>query len=122
MSELLYAVQPGSVTLRDGTVQTFTASQLATAYGIQAEPYLVVNTDADLPKDPFQRMKYLVLVPRADGQYQDIKYDAEDDGQDVAYRPDFDASKQYIDSTDPRHIYPDEETEEKLHDEASESI
>lgn len=107
MSELLYAVQPGTVTLYDGSTKTWTAVDLATAYGVQDEPYLTVNSDLDLPRDPAQRMKYLVLVPRADDKYQNIMYTAEDDGEDIAYRPDFDGDKPYLQETPRRWVDPD---------------
>lgn len=116
MDDILYAVWPGTVLCDDGVERTFTALELATAYGVQDEPYLTVTEEADLPSDPMERMRYIELKPRADNTYQDYKYVAEDDGEDVAYRPDFDASKQYIDSTDPDNIYPDEHNEEKLED------
>lgn len=116
MAEIQYAVQPGNVTLLDGvTVKNWTAAALATAYGVQATPYLTINTDADYPKDPLQRMAILTLVPRADDIYAPIMYTAEDDGLDIAYRPDFDSKKKYIMETDPLHIYPDQESEIKLH-------
>lgn len=104
MSEQLYAVQPGSVTLYDGTVRTFTALELATAYGVQDEPYLTVNSDLDLPRNPIERMRYVLLTPRQDNKYENIMYTAEDDGEDVAYRPDFDDTKQYVQETDPLMI------------------
>lgn len=121
-SELLYAVWPGSVDLVDqdgiptGETRTFTALELATAYGVEDTDYLVVNSELDLPRDPMQRMLYIELKPRPDNYYENIRYTAEDDNEDVAYRPDFDASKKWIDETDPQHIYPDEEEEEKLYD------
>lgn len=116
MAEIQYAVRPGSVTLLDGvTVKNWTAAQLAVAYGVDATPYLTINTDADYPKDPLARMAILTLVPRADDIYENIMYKAEDDGLDVAYRPDFDAKKRYTMETDPQHIYPDEEHEFKPH-------
>mgnify|MGYP006921736784 CR=1 FL=1 len=104
MAEQLYAVQPGSVTLYDGTVRTFTALELATAYGVQDEPYLTVNSDLDLPRNPLERMRYVLLIPRQDNKYENIMYTAEDDGEDVAYRPDFDDTKQYIQETDQNNI------------------
>lgn len=107
MSNQLYAVQPGTVTLFDGTTRTFTALELATAYGVQDEPYLTVNSDLDLPRNPLERMRYIVLSPRADNKYQDIMYTAEDDGEDTAYRPDFDGTKKYIQETDRHNVEPD---------------
>lgn len=58
-----YAVYPGSVVLRDGTTATFTASQLAAAYGVST--YLTINTYADIPKG-IAYFEYIHLKPRAD--------------------------------------------------------
>lgn len=106
MAEQLYAIYPGSVTLYDGTVKTWSAVQLAAAYGVQDDAYLVVNNTLQIPQGT-DYFKYIHLKPRADDLYQDIKYTSEDDGQDVAYRPDFDASKRYIQETNPRTIDPE---------------
>lgn len=123
MSEIQYAVQPGTVTLHDGvTTKTWTAADLAAAYGVDATPYLTINSMLDLPTDPRERMKILVLMPRSDDIYENIMYTAEDDGQSVAYRPDFDGSKQFIQETDPENIYPDEAEEEKLEDSGTEMV
>lgn len=116
MDDILYAVWPGSVDCYDGVTRTFTALELATAYGVEAEPYLTVTSELDLPSDPMERLRYIEFKPRADNNYEDYKYVAEDDGQVIAYRPDFDASKRYLQETDPDNIYPDEHNEEKLED------
>jgi hypothetical protein len=102
--DIYYAVRPGSITLYDGSTRTLTAAELAALYGVDGEPYRVVNNDMDLPDDPEERMKYLVLVPRADNRYENIMYTAEDDGQDTAYRSDFDGTKRYIQETDHRAL------------------
>lgn len=104
MSEQLYAVWPGSVLCYDGVTRTFTALELATAYGVQDTDYLTVTNENQLPRDPMQRMLYVELKPREDNYYENIMYTAEDDGEDVAYRPDFDDTKQYIQETDPKLI------------------
>jgi hypothetical protein len=106
MPEQLYAIYPGPVTLYDGTVKVWTAVDLATAYGVQDDAYLVVNTPLEVPQD-LEYFKYIHLQPRADDLYQNIKYTSEDDGQPVSYRPDFDASKRWIEETDPRNIDPE---------------
>lgn len=102
--EILYAVYPGSVTLRNGIVRTFTAAELATVYGVQNEPYLVVNSDLDLPRDPEAQMRYIHLKPRPDNYYENIKDVAQDDGQPVTWGLDFDGTKQWTDETDPLNI------------------
>ena len=121
VDDILYAVYPGTIEIRDYDgnslgMKTWTAEALAAAYGVQDEPYLVVNSELDLPDDPLQQMRYIHLVPRADDIYENIKYTAEDDGQEVAYRPDFDARKKYIQETDPLNIDPELATEERLED------
>lgn len=107
MDDITYAVWPGSVTLYDGTVRTFTALELATAYGVQDEPYLTITNESQLPRDPKKRLKIIELKPRQDDKYQNYKYVAEDDGQEIAYRPDFDGKKRYIQETDPNNVDPD---------------
>ena len=112
VDDILYAVYPGTIEIRDYEgnslgMRTMTALELATAYGVQDEPYLVVNSENDLPDDPLERMRYIHLVMRPDNIYENIKYTAEDDGQEVAYRPDFDPKKKYTMETDPLNIDPD---------------
>lgn len=97
----LYAVYPGSVTLRDGSVRTFTALQLATAYGVQAKPYRVIT--GAFPQDGTE-INYIHLKPRPDDTYQDITFTAEDDGQVESYRRDFDGDRKYIQETDPQSL------------------
>jgi len=101
--EILYAVYPGSVTLYNGTVRTFTALELATAYGVQAESYLTVNTNADIPQGTTY-FNYIHLKPRKDNTYQDIKVTAQDDDSNITYGEDFDGSKMYTQETDPTKI------------------
>lgn len=116
MSELLYAVYPGSVLLYDGiTTKTWSAAQLAAAYGVGAEPYLTVANASQVPQG-MAYFNYMHLYPRRDDRYQNIKYTAEDDNQTVAYRPDFDGEKEFTMETDPLNIYPDDNSEEKLGD------
>ncbi len=50
MANVKYAIYPGSIKLYDGSTKTWTAPALATAYGVQTEPYLTVNTNADIPQ------------------------------------------------------------------------
>lgn len=116
MDDILYAVLPGTVDCYDGVTRTFTAVELAGLYGITDKPYITIAGEDDLPQDPLERMRYIVLKPRQDNYYEDYTYVAEDDGEDVAYRPDFDATKKYLQETNPDRIYPDELTEEKLED------
>lgn len=115
MDNILYAIYPGTVNLINGGTRTFTALELATAYGVQDEPYLTVTSDTQLPRDPKQRMRYIELRPRSDNLYQNYKYVAEDDGEETALRPDFDGTKKYIQETDPLNIDPDSDVDFGTH-------
>ena len=108
---LLYAVYPGSVTLYNGTVATFTALELATAYGVQDEPYLTVNNGLQVPQGEAY-FNYIHLKPRKDGIYRNIKVTAQDDDSDVTWGPDFDGDKKYTDETDPNNIDKDIDIED----------
>jgi len=103
-----YAVYPGTVTLLSGGEATFTAGELATAYGVDGEDYLTINTSADIPSGQTY-FEYIHLKPRADGIYRNIMTTAQDDGEDVTWGEDFDGSKKYTQETDPQHIDNDEE-------------
>ena len=98
-----YAVYPGSVTLRDGTVATYTALELATLYGVQDEPYLTVSSPIMTPGG-LAFFEYIHLKPRADGIYENIKLTAQDDDQVVTLDQDFDGDKAYTQETDPQNI------------------
>lgn len=91
-----FAIYPGSVTLYDGTIRTFTALELATAYGVQDEPYLTVNTPAQVPTD----MTYIHLKPRKDDYYEDWKDYGLFDEEVVTDGPDFDGDRKYTMETD----------------------
>jgi len=118
-----YAIYPGSVTLYDGTTETFTAEELAELYGVEDEDYLVIPDETP----PWWRNYYLALLlvptirevvlavlstetyleyihlkPRADGTYQNIKQVAQDDGEIITYGEDFDGDKTYVQETDRR--------------------
>lgn len=98
---LKYAVYPGSVTLYDGTVKTFTAAELATLYGVSGELYLTVS--GNWPAG-FNELEYIHLKPRADDYYENIKTTAQDDDQVVTMGEDFDGNRQYIQETDRRYF------------------
>lgn len=110
MADIKYAVYPGTVTLYNGGTATFTDVELATAYGVQDEDYLVINTTADIPSDE-SYLEYIHLRPRADNIYRNIKETAQDDDQAVTYGPDFDGSKTYTDETNPNNIDKDNDLE-----------
>lgn len=94
-----YAIYPGSVTLYNGTVRTFTAAQLAEAFGVQTEPYLVVNNPTEIPKD-MAYFEYIHLKPRRDNNYPAYKVVAQDDDQVITWEEDFDSSKKYTMETE----------------------
>ena len=98
-----YVIYPGSVVLQDGTTATFTAGELATAYGIDGGDYLTVNSYLDVPAG-VTYFEYIHLKPRADGVYINIKDTAQDDGQTITYGEDFDGTKKYTQETDPLNI------------------
>lgn len=103
-----YAVYPGTVTLYDGTEVEWSAADLATAYGVDGESYLTINTYADIPSGDTY-FEYIHLKPRADGVYANIMTEAQDDGEDVTWGQDFDGDKKYTQETDPNHIDKEEE-------------
>lgn len=96
-----YAVYPGSVTIYNGTVVSFTALELATAYGVESESYITVNNNTEIPSNYFE---YIHLKPRADNRYVNIKVTAQDDDQTLTWDRDFDGSKTYTQETDPNNI------------------
>lgn len=98
-----YAVYPGSVTLYDGTVRTFTALELATAYGVENEPYLTVSNNSQIPQG-LAYFQYIHLKPRKDDRYVNIKDTAQDDDQNITWGRDFDGEKTYTQETDRNNI------------------
>ena len=94
-----FAIYPGSVTTYDGTVRTFTALELATAYGVQDEPYLTVNSHVDIPQGEAY-FEYVHLKPRQDDYYQNYLEYGLFDEEDVTLGPDFDGDRKYTQETD----------------------
>lgn len=103
MPEIKYALYPGTVTTYNGDVVTMDAVELATAYGVQDEPYIVVNDGTEVPPGE-SYFEYIHLGMRQDNIYRNIKETAQDDDQNITYGPDFDGSKQYTQETDPNNI------------------
>jgi len=108
MADIKYAVYPGSVTLYNGTIRSFTALELATAYGVQGEPYLTVNNNLQIPQGEAY-FEYIHLKPRADDYYENIKEVAQDDDQNITWGKNFDGNKQYTEETDPNTVDRDED-------------
>jgi hypothetical protein len=69
-----FAVYYGTIRLRDGTLQTYSAAQIAAFYNVSDQNYLAVALTG---VQPFQNgrdyMSYFHLKPLPDGQYYDAK-------------------------------------------------
>lgn len=100
MSEMKYAIYPGTVTLYDGTERTLTGVELATLFGVQDKEYIVIESVEDRPVG-LEDLEYIHLTPRQDNLYPNIPLVNHDDGEIIAWERDFDASKEYTMETDP---------------------
>lgn len=96
MAEIKYGVYPGTVTLYDGTTKTFTAEELADAYGLSSGEYDELSEGQLSGKD---YMEYIHLKPRRDDYYNDIKDELHDDGQQSTLDEDFDGRRRWIHQT-----------------------
>lgn len=71
---LKFAVYYGTITLDNGTIQTYTANQIAGYYNVADQPYLPVSL---VGNEPFMGgqdyMTYVHLKPLPNGQYYDAK-------------------------------------------------
>ena len=101
--EIKYAIYPGTVTLYNGSEVTYTASELATLYGVSDEPYLTVNNETEIPQG-LEYFEYIHLYPRRDGKYYDIK-DSEHTQDDDLMGENFNGNRQYTQET--KHPYND---------------
>ena len=105
-----YAIYPGTVKTYDedgnylGDV-TWTAEDLAEAYGVDGEDYLVVTNEQWSLSD-MAYFEYIHLKPRGDGKYINMLNQVEE-----TYRPDFDGRKRWTDETDPKAIDPEVEND-----------
>lgn len=79
MGSIKYAVYPGTVTLLDGEVKSFTALELAQLYGVQDEYTEVTGADIE------PHAEYIHLKPRPDGRYEDMKMKLHDNGQQITW-------------------------------------
>lgn len=107
MASPKYAIYPGTIVDYLGLYRTFTAVELATLYGVQDEPYLVVNTNLDIPKG-LTALEYIHLKPRQDNIYRNIKAVVQDDGQVTTMGKDEDPQKTHITDDFPPFIDPEE--------------
>lgn len=101
--EIKYAVYPGTITVYTGETVTMDALELATAYGVEGETYLEINSPADIPEGQAY-FEYIHLKMRQDNIYRNIKETAQDDDQNITYGQDFDGDKEYTQETDPKNI------------------
>jgi hypothetical protein len=73
-SPLKFAVYYGTIRLANGTLQTYTANQIAGYYNVADQPYLPV---ALVGPEPFlsggEYMSYVHLKPLPDAKYYDAK-------------------------------------------------
>lgn len=110
LPEVKYAIYPGTTPVYDENGDyigddTFTAEQLAGAYGVDEEDYLVIN-EGELEPQGMLYFEYIHLKPRSDGKYINMKTEVE-----AVYRPDFDGKKKWTEETDPRKIDPEIEND-----------
>lgn len=93
---LKFAVYYGTITLIDGSVATYTANQVATFYGVQAEPYLAVPL---VGISPFGKradeVSYIHLKPQRDPSlYYDPRVPEKFNESNLNWDgPDFDAQE-----------------------------
>lgn len=71
-----WAVYYGTITMDDGTQQTFTAAQVAALYNLGSDPYLSVPLVGPKPfyggyDSPMGEITYYHLKPQPDGVYYD---------------------------------------------------
>ena len=67
-----FAVYYGTHRLDNGEYETLTALQVATLYGVQADPYLAVPLAGPSPfHGGQQELSYIHLKPQPDGDYYD---------------------------------------------------
>lgn len=98
MAEVKYGIYPGTVTLYDGTQKTFTASELADAYGLSPGEYEELSEGPSQPQG-MDYLEYIHLHPRRDDVYYDVKEEIHDDGQQSTLDEDFDGNKRWIHET-----------------------
>ena len=67
---LKYAVFYGTIRLDNGDIATYTADQVATFYGVQAEPYVAVPLTGINPIQDTE-FEYVLLKPLTDMAYYD---------------------------------------------------
>lgn len=88
-----YAVYYGTITLNDGTLQTFTADEVATLYGVDQEDYLSVPLIGDTPfSGGVDELSYIHLKPLKDARYYDAKERYNVDNE-IQYDEDFDSRR-----------------------------
>lgn len=105
---MLYAIYPGSVTTRDGEVQTFTYEELIALYDLDAEDCVLGTTITEI-----QKLYYIHLKPRVDGFYDPLLKDRVDLGDEIKWGPDFDGRKRFTMETNFDTLYAEQRAEEQ---------
>lgn len=88
-----WAVYYGTIRLNDGTIETYTAAEVAALYGIEDEDYIEVSL---VGPEPFTSgndyMTYYHLKPLPDGQYFNAieRYNTENE---IQWDEDFDSRR-----------------------------
>ena len=104
---MLYAIFPGTVHTHDDEDLSFTYEDLIELYGVDAEDCVLGTA---VPQN--RLMRYILLKPRADNVYSNIK-DQVELGKSIKWGPDFDGKKRYTMETDFDALYADQNAERK---------
>lgn len=92
LPEMKYAVYYGTITMKNGSPQTFSAADVALLYGVENETYLSVPLAGASPFDGADELEYIHLKPLPDGNYYDAK-DAFNVDNEIQWKQDFDARR-----------------------------
>jgi len=94
-----YCIHPGSVTTREGEVQTFTYFELMALYGVEEEECIDKQF---VPQS--QDMLYIHLKPRVDEEYPNMSEQV-DLGDEIKWGPDWDPKKRFTMETNYEALY-----------------
>lgn len=101
-----YCIHPGSVTTREGDVESFTYEELIALYGVDEDECIDKQF---VPQN--EDMNYIHLKPREDGVYTEISQ-LEQLGDEIEWGEDFDGKKRFTMETDHDTLYAEREAEE----------
>lgn len=89
-----WAVYYGTIRLIDGTMQAYTAAQVATLYGVQSEPYLAVPLAGVSPfANSKEELEYYHLKPMADSRQYFNAIQRYNTNNEIQWDEDFDARR-----------------------------